>query len=366
MRSLLKHFPKGSYGILTGSTLRDNKYLDLSTILDCKYYIVDLPTFLLARRNVWYLFPFLECILVILVTIKGLYIVRKNSIENIVATTYGGFEVAAFLIHKIARKPLFIYLFDIYEESQLTRWGLLKARVMEPRLMYAATKVFVMSEFLAEHIKGKYGLETIFLPHAIDSSFKYNPIEEKPVSASKPFKVVYTGMVYEAQIEGILNMVEVVNSMQEGDLVFKVYSPQSLEALERMGIRGHNVFCGFVNSKDIPSIQQAADALFISYSFNSPYPLVIKTASPGKVAEYLAAGRAIIVYAPGDSYISHYARAKGFGFVVDKSGPGKLKEAVFCLMNDNDLRVRLVNNARKVAREHDGKIISERLQMYLG
>lgn len=348
-----------------GSIIRSNGHVDLQSTLDCKHYTADLPPFLLTRRNIWYLAPFLESLLILWVTMKGLYIVKRNGIENILATTYGGFEVAAFLIHKIARKPLFIYLFDIYEESQLTGWGLFKARVMEPRLMYAAKRVFVMSEFLAEHIKMKYGIEAIFLPHAIDSSFKYNPIEEKPASASKPFKVVYTGMVYEVQIEGILNMVKVVNSMKDGDVIFKVYSPQSGETLERKGIKGRNVFHGFVNSEDIPSVQQEADALLISFSFNSPYPLVIKTASPGKVAEYLAAGRPIIVYAPSDSYISYYARTKGFGLVVDKPGTAELKEAVIRLMNDNDLRLKLVSNARKVALEHDGKIISERLQIYL-
>jgi glycosyltransferase involved in cell wall biosynthesis len=365
MRSLLKHFPKGSYAILSGSLFRSNVHLDLDSRLDCKYYIADLPPFLLSRRNRRYLAPFLEALVILWVTMKGLYIVKRNGIENIFATTYGGFEVAAFIIHKILRKRLYIYLFDIYEESQLSRWGQLKARVMEPRLMHASKKVFVMSEFLKDHIQKKYGVEPIFMPHALDSSFKYNDIGKSPVAQNKPFTVVYTGMVYEAQIEGILNMVKVVNSMQEGDVIFKVYSPQSRESLERRGIKGRNVFCGFVNAKDIPSVQQEADALLISYSFNSPYPLVIKTASPGKIAEYLAACRPIIVNAPEDSYISYYAKTKGFGIVVDKNDEHELKKAILQLMNDTGFYRQLVKNANRAVREHDGKTLSERLQTYL-
>ncbi|HHT9158669.1 MAG TPA: glycosyltransferase [Candidatus Brocadiaceae bacterium] len=365
MRSLLKHFLKGSYSILTGNMLEDNMRADLETTMNCQYYIIDLPPFLNARKNIWYLAPFLECLLIFLVTIKGLYIVKKKNIKNILATTYGGFEVAAYFIHKITGKRLYIYLFDIYEESQRTTWGRFKSRLIEARLLYAAKNVFVMSEFLKEHIKTKYDIESIFIPHALDTSFKYNNNEKIFVPGKKPFIVVYTGMIYEAQIESILNMVKVVNMLPKGKLIFKIYSPQSIYSLERKGIKGHNVFCGFVTSKDIPLVQQEADALFLPYSFNSPFPLVIKTASPAKIAEYLAASRPIIVNAPGDSYISYYARTKGFGIVVDKPNPTELKEAILRLMSDANLRNQLINNARKTAHEHDGEILSKKLQTYL-
>lgn len=365
MRSLLKHFHRGSYSILTGNFRRDKLYLDEESTLDCKYHIADLPPFLTSYKNNKYLAPYLECLLIIWVTLKGLYIVRKNGIENILATTYGGYEVAAYLIHKITRKKLYIYLFDIYEESQLTKWGQSKAKIIEPRLVNVAEKIFVMSEFLKDHIWEKYKKETIFFPHALDSLFVYDNITITPSTENKPFIVVYTGMIYEAQIDSILNMVKVADMMPEGKLIFKVYSPQPIYSLERKGIRGNNVFCGFVTSRDIPAVQQEADALFLPYSFNSPFPLVIKTASPGKIAEYLAAGKPIIVNAPSDCYISYYARTKGFGIVVDKSDPTELKEAVLRLMNDINLRNQLIYNARKTALEHDGEILSKKLQTYL-
>ena len=46
MRSLLRHFPKGSYSILTGSTLRDNKYLDLTNL-----FVNHFQTELSHKRN---------------------------------------------------------------------------------------------------------------------------------------------------------------------------------------------------------------------------------------------------------------------------------------------------------------------------
>ena len=211
MRSLLKHFSKGSYMILMGSIYRDNRHLDLDSTLDCECYTADLPTFLLVRRNIWYLAPFIELLLIIWVTIKGLYIVMKEGVENILATTYGGYEVAAFLIHIIAGKRLYVYFFDIYQESQLNGWGHFKSRIMEPRLVKSSEKVFVMSEFLEKHIELKYGIKAIFLPHAIDSSLRYNQKEKISYASNRPFTVVYTGMIYEAQIDGILNMAKVVN-----------------------------------------------------------------------------------------------------------------------------------------------------------
>ena len=132
-----------------------------------------------------------------------------------------------------------------------------------------------------------------------------------------------------------------------------------------MGIAGERVTCRFAHKSEIPSIQRDADILFLPLAFDSPYPDLIKTASPSKMPEYLAAGRPILIHAPEYSYIAHYARERGFGMVVDRPDPEELKRALLLLLEDESLRKRVVLNALKTVQNHDARKVSGRLQGYL-
>jgi hypothetical protein len=46
----------------------------------------------------------------------------------------------------------------------------------------------------------------------------------------------------------------------------------------------------------------AADVQLLPLSFSSSYPDLIRTSAPGKLGEYLAAGRPLLVHGPADSF----------------------------------------------------------------
>ena len=78
----------------------------------------------------------------------------------------------------------------------------------------------------------------------------------------------------------------------------------------------------------MPGIQRNADILFLPLAFNSPYPEIIKTSSPGEIGEYLAGKKPILVHAPSDSFISWYFRKYNCGCVVDDDDSEKLAAAI--------------------------------------
>jgi len=67
---------------------------------------------------------------------------------------------------------------------------------------------------------------------------------------------------------------------------------------------------------------------------------------PGKMGEYLASGRPILVHGPSDSFITSYFRQHECGLVVDENDPAQLARAIDSLLNDADLRKRLGARAR--------------------
>ena len=74
---------------------------------------------------------------------------------------------------------------------------------------------------------------------------------------------------------------------------------------------------------------------------SSPYPEVMRTSAPGKMGEYLAAQRPILVHAPSDSFLAWYFREYECGLVVDEGDPKKLARAIERISTDAALRQRL-------------------------
>jgi glycosyltransferase involved in cell wall biosynthesis len=91
----------------------------------------------------------------------------------------------------------------------------------------------------------------------------------------------------------------------------------------------------------MPALQQRADVLFLPLALQSDYPELVRTAAPGKMAEYLAAGRPILVHAPPDSFLASYFRDHQCGIVVDRDDPAALAAALESILSDSALRARL-------------------------
>ncbi|HWC25536.1 MAG TPA: glycosyltransferase, partial [Solirubrobacteraceae bacterium] len=113
------------------------------------------------------------------------------------------------------------------------------------------------------------------------------------------------------------------------------------ELLARHGLIGPIDFHRHAPATAMPRIQQEAQVLFLPLAFDSPYPDVVRTSAPAKMAEYLAARRPILVHAPADSFVSSYFRRHGCGVVVDRNDPATLAEALQRILDDAELRERL-------------------------
>jgi glycosyltransferase involved in cell wall biosynthesis len=80
----------------------------------------------------------------------------------------------------------------------------------------------------------------------------------------------------------------------------------------------------------------------------------VATATPGKLIDYLASGRPILIHAPPYSYISQYARENSFALVVDVEDVQVLRDALLRLLQDVRYSKRLVRNAlRTLRKNHD-------------
>lgn len=357
-------FPCGSLFVLTSNPVYSQYGLyEGINYLNGEHFYVDLPGFLAKRR--WgggWLFSLYDYLRIPLIILKGCWIVRRKKIKNIITTTYGGFEIAAYFISKLTKTPLYIYLLDAYEEIELQPLKRFVRRKIASRLFNKAAKVFVMSEPLKDLVKEKYGVNSIVVPHPVELS-KYNATQPKKNLSGK-YEIVYTGMIYDAHRDCLLDLIKAISDLP--DVTLQIYTPRPVAALASEGIHGKNVNVSFASNDDIPAIQKGADILFLPMSFNSPYPEVIRTASPGKISEYLAASRPILVYAPAYAYVSQYARSRGFGLVIDQKDPPNLQRAILHLLNTAELETKLVAKSLETVASHKAGRVSRLLIQEIG
>lgn len=359
---LFKYFPEDSHVVLTSRYENNIAGDDLGDKLRGSYYYAGKTVF--GGYTRWS--SIREWLEVIPMVAKGFSIIRKEKITRLlVHPTAGNFLLASYILHRLTGIPLYVYMLDLYTASQTYKIRKLMAVPIEKAVMKVVKKVFVMSEALQDFYRNKYNVETVLLRHPVELPEGYYRISEKLGRIREKKIILFTGMIYEAQLGALQNLAIALKSMREVE--FHIYSQRTVPKLISLGLSGSNIIHhGYIDQSKVSSVQKDADILFLPMAFNSPYPDIIKTASPGKLPEYLASGTPILVHAPEDAYISWYARKYGWGLVVDQPDPELLKEGIQNILNDSALSKCLIENAFKTVRMHDGAKVSSDLQRSMG
>jgi glycosyltransferase involved in cell wall biosynthesis len=128
-----------------------------------------------------------------------------------------------------------------------------------------------------------------------------------------------------------------------------VYTSQPQSALRDQRMQTDVVFHGHLPPETIHEVQRRADVLFLPLAFESPIGEVLRTSAPGKMGDYLATGRPILVHAPPDSFVSRYFREHDCGVVVDSNSPNAVAEALKRIATDPSLRQAIGKKARERA-----------------
>ena len=369
--NLLRKFPPNSYHILMGHLNKIWVPKDMNSQLPAEYTYTNFP--MLSMSGNWFRKTYIMMKIIsaiIEITIKGLIIIRKEGINSIFVVQDHYVELAAILMKWITKKKVVLWLTDLYCVPELVNvlWNQKLNGILEPWLLKAVDKVLVCNEATQKYYLDKYGIKTEVIHHSVEIE-KYKNIEILN-KHNDQIEIAFTGSFTKSQEGGLLDLVKIVNENPDLNVKLTLYTNERLGYLKKCGVVGPNIKCGIANRKDIPSIQQSADILFLPLTFATQgydHHSIVRTASPSKLTEYLAAGVPILIYAPDYSYYVTYAKQEGFGLVVEKLDRELLLKGLRELINNSELRTRLVTNAQRVAREyHDSNKISLYLQKILG
>jgi len=276
--------------------------------------------------------------------------VRHERCGAILACSGEPFDLpAGYLASRLARVPFYAYIFDDY----LHQWDPTPyryfARSVGPTVLKGAVGIIVPNEFLRDEYWRRYRVE----PTVVRNSLEVPEIENAdapPWPADEgEIKIAFTGAVYHANYDAFRNLIKAIGQLGRPEVKLHLYTPQTREELERGGIGGPIVYHGLLPSSDVLEVQRKADILFLPLAFDSSIPEVIRTSSPGKMGDYLASGRPILVHTPADSFVSWYFREHECGVVVDRSDPAMLAQAIEGIIEDAQLRRKIGQRARACA-----------------
>ena len=257
---------------------------------------------------------------------------------------------AGYLASRWIGVPFYAYIFDYYSYQWTRRSYRFFARRVEPIVLKGAAGVIVPNEFLRNEYHRRYQVEPTVIHNPCEVS-EIDDVPKTPWPANEgEVRIVYTGAVYHAHYDAFHNLIAALRLLGRPGLKLHLYTAQPQAELEREGIVGPVVTHNHLAPSHVFEVQRRADILFLPLAFSSMIPEVIKTSAPGKIGEYLASGRPVLVHAPGDSFVSWYFKEHKCGVVVEQSEPAMLVQAIRRILDDADLRQRLRENARARAR----------------
>ena len=352
---LLRDLDPETYCLLSSVDYTSDNGPNYTGRLPGKYYHLP-PSFQFTRGYRFGMQALREKVnLVIAVVLRGRTISRilKRETCDAVIICTGGREIldfpAAYLASRLTGARFYAYLLDQYSHMVSYVLGNSFLRRFESRILKGATAVIVPNEFLRDELRQRFNVEAVVIHNMCDLDLYQQSRTNEHTNDEA--RIVYTGGVGPLHYDAFRNLLAALQLLERNDVRLHLYTAQTRDSIEHEGIAGPRiVFHEHQPVWTMPEIQQSADILFLALAINSPHPEIVRTAMPGKMGEYLASGRPILVHAPTDSFIAWYFRHHECGVVVDQNDPQQLAGAIDSLLNDASLRERLSTRARDRAK----------------
>jgi glycosyltransferase involved in cell wall biosynthesis len=266
--------------------------------------------------------------------------VRRHRADVVVGCTGDLWDLPVAMVAARRAKAEFVaYLFDDYVHQWPSPFMRAVARRLEGPVLRRAETVIATNETLAEAVRQRVGAAPVIVRNPADATAPAGNV------AVVPGTIVYTGAVYAAHYDAFRWLLEVLERL-DSHVTLNVYTRTTAAELVAAGIRGRLKVYPHRLAAQVPALHAAADVLFLPLASSGVYhPELIRTSAPGKLGEYLAAGRPLLAVVPAGSFVDWYVTTHDCGTVVTEDG-AELAKALDRLLHDEGLRTRLARNAR--------------------
>jgi hypothetical protein len=272
---------------------------------------------------------------------------------------------AASISARICKIPFVMYAFDdyVFREIGIKRcfaWSL------ERSILSKASKILVTNEFMAEDYRKRHYSRVGIVRNSSPVREILKCAEQTEKLNACGHKIVFTGAIYSAHFDSFRRLIEAMK-MAKDDWKLLLFTSCKTETLAKEGIKGDMVEV-FPHMRKSEALKKMllADLLFLPLSFDSAFPELIRTSSPGKLGDYLASGTPILVHAPKGAFITEFFRRNDCGIIVDNPDVGGLVKALDGLSSNTYDTDSITMRGKTIALMDFDKIVNQgRLRCYL-
>jgi len=354
---LLKQFDPQKYCLISLKNFHQYKCLgNCSTQLKAKYFFLH-PDYQIVRLMTKTASLVRTALLLEIILKLRIYqvkkILQKEQCKVVIGCTGDLFDPpAAFLAGKELGIPFILYTFDFYSRQWIHPVLREFSEKKEREMITGPSRVIVPNECMRKEYFQKYGIQATVIHNPFDLTEYERNVKITRADNSNDPKIVYTGAIYDAHFTAFHNLISAIEKTGIPNLKLHIYTPQSISYLKKNNITGISVeIHKHLPNNQMPGVQRDADILFLPLAFNSQYPEIIKTSAPGKIGEYLAAKKPVLVHAPSDSFISWYFRKYNCGCVADEDNSEKLAQKIIRLLSDTEMQKLYSENAYSRAKD---------------
>jgi glycosyltransferase involved in cell wall biosynthesis len=266
------------------------------------------------------------------VSLAATLTIKRCRIGVILVVLQGWFCFAAAAVGRLTGTPYVVVVHDDF----ICRGTWFSRHILKPltgAMLRRATHIYAVSPAMQKSILREFGAHSeVQLPATVaysdfERSRPHNKNDECPV-------ILFAGGLNHATDDGLRLLATLISNgklRQYGIPKVRFHLHANVTAEERRA-RGWDhpdiLTLGWVDQTHVPELLGSADILFLPYSFRESSRHMVETAFPSKTADYLAAGKPILVVGPPYSTLVQYAREEGFAEVVTEPSVDMLALAI--------------------------------------
>jgi glycosyltransferase involved in cell wall biosynthesis len=348
LKRLLDHYPGDCLTVITSSI--GMKASQVTGLVDCTHLV--LPAFDRSRYFlIGKLMSAANWLGLSLVALGTIVEVKRKRVEALLTIVQGRYYFAAAFAAWITATPHITIVHDNFTSAYVSPSAPVRKvkRYLTRKILRNAAHIYAVSPEMQRLVSRECGaVSEIQLPSTAAAPREVQiPHEGGPI-------ILFAGLIGYTVRDSLNLLADLIKTRQlekHGICGAKLHLCTTLtEADIRTFGWDHEdiVSRGWIPQSEIASVLASADILFLPYSFLDGSRDAVETAFPSKTADYLAAGKPILVFGPKYSSLVRYASEQGFAEIVDEFSPDALVQGICKIAGSSPYREQLAARALEV------------------
>jgi glycosyltransferase involved in cell wall biosynthesis len=276
-----------------------------------------------------------NCLILASVALRAVFVIKRRRVEAVISIVQGRYYLPAALAGWVTGTPHIAVVHDNFVSGNFIT-SAFAARVLQRltrRILQSAAHIYAVSPEMQRLVLDECGMQSeIQLPSTTIPPRQ--PEGNTPLDTGAGPVILFAGTVGYTVKDCLDLLADLISSgkLKEYQLPkasLHLCTPLSdAEVLAFGWNRPGIVSRGWVPQSELARVLSSADILFLPYSFSQVARKSVETAFPSKIADYLAAGRPILVFGPKYSSLVRYAREQSFAEIVDEFSPTALARTI--------------------------------------